>query len=119
MPRRTRGLPYLGSIINPLSIRLALVLVSREVIPDPPRHSWHPVDDSGVVNFALHPRNEVMPEHIHIGPNTDDILTQKRKDGHGRHCIWREIEEVESVDGHDRLKEFREATDKVSTKESI
>ena len=60
---------------------------------------------------------------MHIGLHPDEILTQMREDDHGRHCIWREIKEVESVDGHNRLEEIREggtkAADKVTTEESI
>ena len=46
-----------------------------------------------------------------------------RENGHGRHCIWREVEEVESIDIHDCLKELGEggtkAADEVSADESI
>ena len=49
-----------------------------------------------------------MPEQIHIGHNSDEILAQMREDGHGLQCISHEIEEVEPIDVHDHLKELGE-----------
>ena len=64
-----------------------------------------------------------MPEQIDIGGNSDKILAQMRKNGHGRHCIRREVEKVESINGHDCLKELRErgteVVDEISTEESV
>ena len=114
-----RGFLILNPTPIPSPLIPPLVLPPRHIIPEFPHHPRHPANVPGAVAFVLHPRKKIILEQIHIGGDSDEILTQVRKNGHGRHCIWREIEEVESVDGHDRLKEFREATDKVSTKESI
>src|SRR5215216_3249180 len=73
--------------------------------------------------FTLDPRDEVMPEQIHIGHHPDEILAQMRKDGHSRHCIGREIEEMEPIEVHNRLEGLgeggTEATDEVSGEEPI
>ena len=96
-------------------------LVPGEVIPDPPCHAWHPTNDSRAVDFSHHLRDEVMAEQIHIGLHSDKILRQMREDGHSRHCIWREVKEVEPIDVHDCIEELgeggTEAADEVSSED--
>ena len=101
---RNQGLPHPGSSTVPSPFIPPLTRIPQEVVPNCPLRPWHPTDDSEVVDFALHPRNKVMLEEIHIWHHSDEVLAQMHKDSHCRHCIWCEIEVVEPIEVHDRLK---------------
>ena len=64
-----------------------------------------------------------MPEQIHIGHRSDEIHAQMHEDGYSHRYIEREIEEMEPIEVHNRLKELgegrTEAADEISGKEPI
>ena len=80
------------------------MLPPKDIILEFRHRLWHPANVIGTVAFVFHPWNKIVSEQIHIGGDSDEILTQVPKNGHDRHFIWREAKEVESIDGHDRLK---------------
>ena len=75
------------------------------------------------MGFGLHPRDKIVPEQIDIGGNSNDVLAQVGKNCHARHCIWREIQKMESIDHHHGLEEIQEgreeAANEICTEKSV
>ena len=49
-----------------------------------------------------------MAEERHAGVHPDEALAEMGKEGHARHGIWSEIQEVEAIGVHDVLEEIGE-----------
>ena len=95
----------------------------QPIVGEAARAPFHAALVLGAMAFVLHSWNEIVPAQIHIGGNSDKILAKVGENGHGRHCFWRKVKEMESINGLDRLEQIRErgtkATNEISAEGSV